>query len=162
MPQERSIWERLCRPILKRGGSEERTPLAVLSLLNKISIIHVKTNCLIELQRGKSSTPILRPPAVIPNWTARTTDFLDKIEKCDRFLSELMSKERVSATSVRNHVPCLCWRLEISANFFVGVATFTRRWKQSVSDNHFRLVSPLPVAGRSIPSHPPHSRYFVK
>ena len=73
-----------------------------------------------------------------------------------------MSKERVSATSVRNHVPCLCWRLEISANFFVGVATFTRRWKQSVSDNHFRLVSPLPVARQSIPSHPPHLEEFCE
>ena len=42
----------------------------------------------------------------------------------------------VSATSVRNHVPCLCWRVEISCSRRLY---FTLHWDETVSDNHFRL-----------------------
>ena len=47
---------------------------------------------------------------------SQTNNFLNTIEHFDRFLSKLIAKKIVSATSVRNHVPCLCWRVEISCS----------------------------------------------
>ena len=75
------------------------------------------------------------PTAVIPS----KNNFSNTIEHCDRFLSELLAKKMVSATSIRNHVPCLCWRLEISCSAdFLLVFLTLHTAMSAVSDNHFR------------------------
>lgn len=127
-PHDRLVSKATLSPILKLGGSKVKT---LCSLLDKISTKHVKTNCPTELRRCKSSISIL-PASRYPT----QNNFLNTIEHFDRFLSKLIAKKLVSATSVRNHVPCLCWRVEISCSRRLY---FTLHWDETVSDNHFRL-----------------------
>lgn len=109
--------------------------------------MHVRTNCLIELQRGKSTIRIL-PSAVTSHWTT----FLTRLRTAIAFFHNLCptrwSVLRVYAITFLVYVGD--WR---SLRLYVGILTFTPRWKQSVSDDHFRLMSPLdlPVARRSHP-----------
>ena len=53
IPQDKLVSKTTFSPILKLGGSKERAPFALRSLLNKIKMTHVK-NCPAELQRRKS------------------------------------------------------------------------------------------------------------
>ena len=114
-PHDKLVSRTTLSPSLKLGGSKEST---LRSLLDKINTKHVKTNCSAELPRGITSISIL-PASRYPT----QNNFLNTIAHCDRFLLKLIAKKIVSATSVRNHVPCLCWRLEISCSrrLYVGI-----------------------------------------
>jgi len=68
-PHDKLVSKTTLSPILKLGGSKGRPPFALRSLLNKINMTHVKTNCPAALQRGKSSIGILPASCRYPTQT---------------------------------------------------------------------------------------------